>query len=118
MSRRDELYLADIIEAASHIKAFLEKLEKQDRDSFLGDELVRSAVLQKMTIIGEAAARISEETRAQYSEVPWHQVRGMRNILVHAYFSVNWDIVWDTATLAVPLFADQITKILEEESSS
>jgi uncharacterized protein with HEPN domain len=115
--RRDDLYLADILEAAESIRRFLGRLDEPGREGFLGDDLVRSAVLQKLSIIGEAAARVGEETKAAHPEVPWKQARGMRNLLVHAYFSVDWDVVFTTATDAVPRLAGQIEKILEASDS-
>jgi uncharacterized protein with HEPN domain len=78
MPRRDDLYLADIVEAAEAIRSFLGGLGPSDCGAFVKDDMVRSAVLQKLSIIGEAAARVSDETRAAHPEIPWHQVRGMR----------------------------------------
>jgi uncharacterized protein with HEPN domain len=112
MQRRDELYLADIVEAAHSIRGFLARVEAAGKQGFVTDDLVRSAVLQKLTVIGEAAARVSEETVGENPDVPWRQARGMRNLLVHAYFSVDWDIVWATATESVPQLEAQIAEIL------
>ena len=113
MPRRDDLYLVDIVEAAESIRLFLAQLSPPGREGFVGDDLVRSAVLQKLSVIGEAASRVSDETRRAYPDVPWNQARGMRNLLVHAYFSIDWDVVWTTATESVPRLAGQIAKILE-----
>jgi uncharacterized protein with HEPN domain len=115
--RRDDLYLADILEAAESIRAFLGRLDKPGREGFLGDDLVRSAVLQKLSVIGEAAARVGEETKATHPEIPWKQARGMRNLLIHSHFSVDWDVVWTTATDSVPRLADQVALILEAGES-
>jgi uncharacterized protein with HEPN domain len=113
MQRRDDLYLADILEAAEAIRSFVARLDRLDRGAFLENDLVRSAVLQKLSVIGEAAARVSDETRALNPEIPWHQARGMRNLLIHVYFSVDWDIVWNTATDAVPRLAAQVERVVE-----
>ncbi len=117
MQRRDDLYLADIVEAAQAIRVFLARLERSSREAFVEDDLTSSAVLQKLSIIGEAAARVSEETREEYPDVPWHQARGMRNLLVHAYFSVDWDMVWTTATESVPALEAQVARILESRGA-
>ncbi|MFH1833638.1 MAG: DUF86 domain-containing protein [bacterium] len=117
MQRRDDLYPADFLEAAESIRSFVAKLDRPDRDAFLGDDLVRSAVFQKLSVIGEAAARVSDETRALNPEIPWHQARGTRNLLIHAYFSVDWDIVWNTATDAVPRLAAQVARVVESHKS-
>ena len=109
--RREELSLTDIVEAADEIKQFLEGIQLED---FLNDKLRQSAVLQKLIVIGEAAARLSREFRAQYPEIEWADIVGFRNIAVHAYFSVNWSIVWTTATQDVPDLQRQIAQILTE----
>lgn len=113
--RRDDLYLADISEAAESIRVFLGRLENHSREGFVGDDLVRSALLQKLSVIGEAAARVGGETKAAHPEIPWKQARGMRNLLIHSHFSVDWDVVWTTATDSVPRLARQIASILEAD---
>ena len=110
--RREALYLRDIVEAADATARFLQGME---RDSFLGDELRQSAVLHKLTVIGEAAARLPTAFREQHPVVEWRDVVGFRNIAVHAYFAVNWEIVWVTATEDVPMLRDAVARILAEE---
>ena len=112
MSRRDDLYLDDIIEAAGHIGQFLQGV---DSDAFLVSELIRSAVLQKLMVIGEAAARVSAELKSAHPEVPWRSIVGVRNIAVHAYFSVDWAVVWTAATVEAPTLARQAKQILDGE---
>jgi len=113
--RTERLYVTDILDAADSIARFLEAIE---REGFLSDELRQSAVLQKLIVIGEAASHISAETRAQHPEIEWQDVVSFRNFAVHEYFSVNWEIVWTTATLDVPLLRKQVAAILPPESSS
>lgn len=110
--RREELYLADIIEAADAIRLFLQGTE---RPNFLASDLVRSAVLQKLLIIGEAAARLPKEFRDCHSEIPWADIVAFRNIAVHAYFSVDWAIVWVAATKDVPALRQAVAETLESE---
>lgn len=110
--RRESLYLSDIVEAADHIAEFIKGI---DFDSFQKSELLRSAVAQKLALIGEAAARISEELKKSNPEVPWAQITAFRNILVHAYFGVDWDIVWRAAQNRCPILREQIAGILTEE---
>ncbi|MBS1248539.1 MAG: hypothetical protein MAG431_00091 [Chloroflexi bacterium] len=109
--RREELYLADILEAAEDIKQFLAGVQPED---FLEDKLRQSAVLQKLIVIGEAAARLPKEFQTQHPEIEWGDIIGFRNIAVHAYFSVNWSIVWIAATRDVPELQHQITQIVDE----
>jgi len=107
--RSDQLYLVDIVEAADAIAAFIHGV---DAEHFLRDDLVRSAVLHKLTVIGEAAARVSTPLRACFSEVPWRDIVGFRNIAVHAYFSVDWRIVWQAASWDTPQLREQVAEIL------
>jgi len=110
---RDEgLYFEDIVEAADHIAGFLSGVTKEQ---FEDSELIRSGVLQKLTVIGEAAAHISTETRCRHPEVEWTAIVGFRNIAVHAYFAVDWDRVWDAATLDAPVLREQAARILADE---
>ncbi len=110
--RPEVLYLTDIVEAAAAIRRFLQQVP---RETFLDDEILRSAVLQKLIVIGEAAARLSSDFRADHPEVPWSDVVGFRNIAVHEYFAVSWPIVWVTATQDVPLLRQSVAAILENE---
>ena len=114
--RPDYLYLLDIVAAADSIERFLSDFDEDT--SFLVDELHQSAVLQKLIVIGEAAARISPETREKHDSVPWLDIIGFRNIAVHAYFSVDWGIVWTTATRAVPTLREQIGAIIDQTTDT
>ncbi len=97
--RPELLYLNDIIEAADAIQRFLANV---DRANFLRSELIASAVLQKLIVIGEAAARIPSDFREKHENVEWSDITAFRNIAVHAYFSVDWATVWVTATQDCP----------------
>lgn len=110
--RRERLYLTDILEASDAISTFLRGCS---RDAFFESELIRSAVLHKLTVIGEAAARLPDGLRLRHPDVPWSDVVGFRNIAVHAYFSVEWPIVWVAATEDVPKLRQQMAAILEGE---
>src|SRR5260370_40940715 len=85
--RHESLYRTDLIEGADHIAEFI---AGTDFEMFQKSEMLRSAVVQKLSIIGEAAARVSEEVRARYPQVPWPQTIAFRNLLVHADFVIDW----------------------------
>lgn len=110
--RRDELYLLDIVQAADDLGAFLAGV---DRDAFLASGLLQSAVLQKLTVIGEAAARLSGSFRKKHAEVDWQDIAAFRNIAVHAYFSIEWPIVWVAAAEEAPQLKQQAAEILEAD---
>lgn len=108
--RRDLLYLNDILEAAGAIARFIDGANEA---SFVANDLLRSAVLQKLTVIGEAAAHVSDELRSGHRDVPWSQIVAFRNIAVHAYFRVDWSIVWTTATQDVPTLGRMLNEIVQ-----
>ncbi|MBN1259370.1 MAG: DUF86 domain-containing protein [Anaerolineae bacterium] len=110
--RPEILYLTDVVEAADAIHRFLADVP---REKFLDDEILQSAILQKLIVIGEASARLSSDFRADHANVPWADVVGFRNIAVHEYFAVSWPIVWVTATQDVPLLRQSVATILADE---
>ncbi len=110
--RRDQQRLNDILEALDWIaKAIAGRTEAE----FLADETLCYAVAQKLTIIGEAVARLSSEVTSRYNSVPWPDIVGLRNILVHEYFGIHWPLVWQTATDHAPVLRAQIAEILRAE---
>ena len=110
--RPEKLYLTDIVEAAQSITKFV---MGESFDEFEQNEMMNSAVLQKLTVIGEAASRLPKEFTNRFPEIPWVDIIGFRNIAVHEYFSIRWDIAWIAATEEVPVLKEQIEKILREE---
>lgn len=90
-------------------------LKDVEREDFFKDEMRQSAVLQKLIVIGEAAARLPADCRQQHPEVKWADIVGFRNIAVHEYFVISWPIVWVTATQDVPNLRHKVARILAEE---
>jgi uncharacterized protein with HEPN domain len=82
----------------------------------LDDEIRQAAILQKLIVIGEAPARPPDEFHQKHLEIPWTDIVGFRNIAVHEYFAVNWQIVWSTATKDVPMLREQISELLPHYS--
>ena len=110
--RRDQQRLTDILEALDWIaKAISARTEAE----FLADETLCYAVAQKLTILGEAVARLSPEITARHNSVPWPDIVGLRNILVHEYFGIYWPLVWQTATDHAPALRVQVAEILRAE---
>ena len=108
--RPELLYLADIVEAADAIDRYLAALRAEEE--FYEDDLRQSAILQKLIVIGEAASHLSAAFREQFADVEWADIVAFRNIAVHAYFSVKWEIVWVTATQDVPRLRRRVVEIL------
>jgi uncharacterized protein with HEPN domain len=110
--QREQQYLQDIIAAAGEIADYLTDVK---REQFLGNRMLRSAVLHQLTVIGEAAACLPPELRSRHSVVPWRDIIAFRNLAVHAYFRIDWDIVWKTATQDAPELRRHVATILEQE---
>jgi len=110
--RPEKLYLVDIQEAADAVQRFIEPVNE---DAFLHDELRQSGVLQKLIVIGEAAARLPKAFQDQHPEIEWPDIIGFRNIAVHEYFAIMWKIVWETAVSDLPKLRNQVAAILDTE---
>jgi uncharacterized protein with HEPN domain len=108
--RSDRERLLDILEAIEHIELYKD-VKRSDFDS---DELLQIWFVHYLEIIGEAASRISNEMREQHTEVPWGQLIGMRNILVHGYFDVDLEIVWNAAQINAARLKEQVEAILKQ----
>jgi uncharacterized protein with HEPN domain len=109
---REELYLQDIINCVNDIERFLNGINEAE---FLANDILQNAVLMKLIVIGEAAARLSDDLRTRHSEVQWKSIVGFRNIAVHAYFSIKWGIVWETATTRLESLREETAKILQND---
>ena len=109
--RDEKLYLQDILNAAASIEAFL---RNETEHSFAESDLLKSAVLHKLTIIGEAAAKISKDFRQEHQDIPWSDIVGFRNIAIHSYFSVQWPIVWVAATQETPELRRKLQALLND----
>ena len=110
--RHDRLYLLDIVEAADRVDVHL---AERDRERFFADVTRQSAVLHELTVIGEAASKLSEGLRLAHAGTPWAKVVAFRNLVVHEYFGLNWEIVWNTATELVPDLRREVSAVLRAE---
>ena len=112
MHDEDRVRLRHMIEAAEHAIGFVSGRSRTDQDT---DRMLLFAVVRAIEIVGEAASKISNETHAAHSAIPWRAIIGMRNRLVHACFDINPDISWDTVQLALPPMREQLKAALGAE---
>ncbi len=110
--RSELLYLQDILESIAAIERFLQGVGKTD---FLASDMLQSAVLYKLIIIGEATAKISDEIKQRYPQTPWNKIVGLRNISAHAYFAVDWEAIWATVQNQLKPLQTEVKKILQNE---
>lgn len=108
MSRRsDEELLQDILQCADRIKLYTSQIKYED---FVGDYKTQDAVIRNLEIIGEAVKLVSEDTKRSYPAVPWREIAGTRDKLIHDYFGVNIDVVWSIAKTDLPPLAEELRK--------
>ena len=113
MSKRgDREYLADIHMACKNI---IEYSVGYDFNMFTSDRKTQDAVLRNIEIIGEAVKNISDKIKKKYPEVEWHEIARTRDKLIHSYFGVDLDVVWDIITLDIPRLQHQIEEIIKKE---
>lgn len=109
MHKNDAIRLQHMLDAAREATSFVAGRTRSDLDT---DRMRVLAVLKAIEIIGEAAGRVSEACRASVSDIPWPNIVGMRNRLVHGYFDINLDIIWQTATNELPTLIAALEKVL------
>ena len=107
-------YLADIQDASQNISQFISEMTW---DEFAQDQKTIYAVVRAFEIIGEAAKKVPLSVQKRHPKVPWKQMAGMRDKLIHEYFGVNHEVLWKTAKEDIPPVQQLIAMVLEEESS-
>ncbi len=112
-AEEDRIRLLHMLEAAREAVAFV---EGRSADELQSDRMLNYAVLHAIGVIGEAASQVGEQTHAAYADLPWSEMIGMRNRLIHAYHDVNLQIVWRTVTQDLPPLILALEDILGGES--
>ena len=105
-------YLEHILQEC---KPLLEKSEGIIFEDFIGDPVLMRAFVRSLEIIGEAVKNLPSEFREKYSEIPWKEIAGMRDKLIHEYFGVNYRIVWKIVQQEIPRLKEQVERIMEKE---
>lgn len=112
MSRDQLLYVADMVSAG---EAVLRYIDGVTFEAFAGNDEKRAAVERQLFVIGEAAARMSQEWKDARPAVPWRQIVGLRNLLAHGYWVIDADELWDVALNKVPEFLSELRPELDRK---
>lgn len=108
MSRDFKVYLEDILEAACKIREFTKGLKAEDLSK---DAKTQDAVIRNLEVIGEAVKRLPEDIRGKSPDTEWKKIAGLRDILIHEYFGIDVEIVWDIIQNKLPKLEAQIRKL-------
>ena len=114
MSKRSDIdLLDDILICMEKIQSYL---NGQAYEQFINDSKAQDAIIRNIEIIGEATKHLSDTIKLRYNYIPWKEIAGTRDRLIHGYFGVNIDIIWEIATIDIPQLKVQIKEIKEEFS--
>lgn len=109
---RDDAYLLDMLLAARKVMKYAQGV---DFERFDQDEILQDAIMRRIQIIGEAARKVSEEFKEEHPEIPWYEISGMRNKLIHEYFRVIPEKVWEAVERDVPVLIDLLEPLVPPE---
>ena len=110
MTRSTVEFLQDIVDWMENALSFVEGVDRQD---FASDLKTRAVAERAIEIIGEASKNVPDDVRSRFPDVPWQQMTGMRDRVAHAYFGVDYDILWDTVTEAIPALLPEMQRVIQ-----
>lgn len=107
--KNDKVYLHHILECIENIESYIPNGESD----FFSSKLIQDAVIRNLEIVGEATKRISMGLQERHPDVPWREMAGLRDVLIHNYFGIDNEIVWNVVKNEIPLLKDKITNLLD-----
>ncbi len=112
VERNFMMYLEDMIQSMERIGEYIDGLDVQ---KFKQNHLVIDAVVRNFEIIGEASKNVPKDIREKYPEIPWRQMYGLRNLIAHEYFGVDYEMIWEIATKNIPQNYKDLLNIVDAE---
>lgn len=109
--REYRLLLEDILKATEDIRNFTQGISMEH---FVADEKTRSAVLYKFAVMGEATKLLPDQVRAQYPDIPWRSIAGLRDKVIHGYIGVDYELLWETIDKKIPVVIEGLHRILKD----
>ena len=113
MHKDDEIRLRHMLDAAREARSFTQGQSRKDLDV---SRMLVLALVKDIEIVGEAVARVSEDVQRSHPDIPWSDIIGMRHRLIHAYFEINLDILWQTVVTDLPPLIASLEKVLPTEA--
>ena len=110
MKKDDSVYLRHIIDALLQIERYTDGVTYEE---FLSNSLLQDGVIRQLEVMGEAARNLSEDLRNEYPKIPWRQMISLRNRMIHAYFNVNIQIIWEIIQGDIPNLKQETKHVLE-----
>jgi len=104
-----------MLDAAKEVMSFAKNKTRRDLDN---DRMLTLSLVKSIEIIGEAASKVTDETKKRFPEIPWTNMIAMRNRLIHAYFDIDLDVLWGTIVDDLPPFIEDLEKIISSEQLS
>lgn len=111
MDKDPKLFLKHILDSVRQIEEYVQDTSKE---KFLASPQIQDAVMMRLAIIGEATKNLPDDLRQKYEQIPWSSIAGMRDMLIHEYFGVDAEIVWNTVKKDLPVFKSHMETILAE----
>jgi len=112
MRRDDNIRFRHMLDAAKEVMSFAKNKTRKDLDN---DRMLTLSLVKSIEIIGEAASKVTDETKKRFPEIPWTNMIAMRNRLIHAYFDIDLDVLWGTIVDDLPPFIENLEKIISSE---
>jgi len=113
--KHNRVFLKHILD---EIDFLTRETEAKKFEEFIKNEMLKRACSRSLEIIGEAVRNLSPDFKKQYKEIEWKKISGLRDKMIHGYFGVNWDIIWDVIRNQIPRLKEQVESILEQVESA
>jgi uncharacterized protein with HEPN domain len=112
LPERDTVFIKHILESIELIEEYVKDVGKEE---FYDNQQLQDSVVRRFEIIGEASKLVSEDFKKQFPDVLWREATDMRNVLIHAYFGIDYEILWNTIKIELPVLKKQISMIINTD---